>query len=337
VSSHRKKSHTARIVTILALAIAAASAARADYQFTPITAPGGSADLEPYGVMPNGTVSGLYADSGGTYHGFLAQGSTFTTVDVPGNLNATSTSLYAGNAAGVFAGGYDDPAGIFHAGTYNSASQAWTFLPDPTPTSQFSLAGAITNSGIIFGNWADNIPETNLHGWAYHNGTYTFFDAPSQDPNGIGIVTFGANNAGDLVGYYQDAADNIHGFLRHLDGSFVTIDVPGAINTELVGINDLGMMVGRYRDATGRHGFLDDNGVITTIDNPAFANTVLTGIANNGDMVGYGYNDIVNGPFGGFEVRSVPEPSSFLLAALGALGLLGLHRRAKRREQSQVK
>jgi probable HAF family extracellular repeat protein len=47
-----------------------------------------------------------------------------------------------------------------------------------------------------------------------------------------------------------------HGFLLD-DGIFTTIDVPGATLTQAFGINELGQIVGRFRDAGGAsHGFL---------------------------------------------------------------------------------
>jgi probable HAF family extracellular repeat protein len=53
-----------------------------------------------------------------------------------------------------------------------------------------------------------------------------------------------------------------------------------------LGINNLGQIVGTYRDFGGTlHGFLDTNGVITTIDFPGF-DTSVTAINDSGQIVG---------------------------------------------------
>ena len=47
------------------------------------------------------------------------------------------------------------------------------------------------------------------------------------------------------------------GLLRAPDGTFSTIDVPGALNSNAFGINSWCEIVGVYKDAAGaQHGFL---------------------------------------------------------------------------------
>jgi hypothetical protein len=69
-------------------------------------------------------------------------------------------------------------------------------------------------------------------------------------------VAVGINNAGQISGYFQDAA-GYHGFFNN-GGVFSTIDVEGATATYAEGINNSGDIVGYYVDASGKtHGFLD--------------------------------------------------------------------------------
>ena len=50
----------------------------------------------------------------------------------------------------------------------------------------------------------------------------------------------------------------------------VTIDFPGAVLTDVFGVNPQGDVVGRYLGADGRfHGFVATNGVFATITLPA--------------------------------------------------------------------
>src|SRR5438876_414715 len=81
-------------------------------------------------------------------------------------------------------------------------------------------------------------------------GTFTTLDVP-------GVTTteaFGINDARQVVGFFEDASGNIHGFVE-IGGSFTTIDVPGAFFTQAHGINDAGQIVGDFLDNFGGHGF----------------------------------------------------------------------------------
>jgi len=87
------------------------------------------------------------------------------------------------------------------------------------------------------------------------------------------------------VGYYHLGSSGYHGFLK--DGAtFMPIDVPGADMTIALGINDLGQIVGFYRDSTGYHGFLKDGTTFTRLDVPGSSYTYPYGINTNGQVVG---------------------------------------------------
>src|SRR5579871_21376 len=58
-------------------------------------------------------------------------------------------------------------------------------------------------------------------------------------------LTYGVDNAGDVVGYYQNESGGNDGYLRTADGNETTIDYPGfAGATEVYGINNVGQAVG---------------------------------------------------------------------------------------------
>jgi probable HAF family extracellular repeat protein len=67
--------------------------------------------------------------------------------------------------------------------------------------------------------------------------------------------------------------------------------VPGAVATFLLGINNLGQIVGRYMDASQvQHGFLLSHGVYTTVDFPGQTGNELYAINDRGQIVGnYNY------------------------------------------------
>ena len=111
-------------------------------------------------------------------------------------------------------------------------------------------------------------------------GTYTQFDDPIAvyGTHGISI-----NTAGDIVGNYLDSDVNAHGFLLG-GGIYTTIDYPGATDTYLTGINDVGQIVGWI----GISSFLYDvqTQTFTTIIRPFASQTSAFGINNAGAIAG---------------------------------------------------
>ena len=78
-----------------------------------------------------------------------------------------------------------------------------------------------------------------------------------------------------------------HGYLLDKEGSFTTIDVPGASSTVPLGINARGDIVGRYSAGGITHGFLlDKAGSFTTIDVPGASAAEALAINPQGDIVG---------------------------------------------------
>jgi hypothetical protein len=98
-------------------------------------------------------------------------------------------------------------------------------------------------------------------------GTYITFDVPGSKSTGVA----GINLWGTIAGSYVDANSVGHGYLRKLNGSITSFDVPGSVHGTGVGaINDVGEVTGTYRDADFlSHGFLRRaDGAITTFDVP---------------------------------------------------------------------
>jgi hypothetical protein len=62
---------------------------------------------------------------------------------------------------------------------------------------------------------------------------------------------------GAITGYYSDASNVNHGFLRQLDGTLTTFDPPGSKGTFASSINLWGTITGYCSDASNAfHGFL---------------------------------------------------------------------------------
>jgi hypothetical protein len=72
-------------------------------------------------------------------------------------------------------------------------------------------------------------------------------------PGADGTFAVGINDRGDVSGNYFIGAV-IYGFIMH-EGSFVTVDFPGANSTQIYGINNLGQIVGWYSTTSNPNGY----------------------------------------------------------------------------------
>jgi len=96
-----------------------------------------------------------------------------------------------------------------------------------------------------------------------------------------------ANSTHEVVGDFDDADGNTHGFVLNL-GQYTVIDVPGASVTIINGINANGEFVGTYVvDGGFPHAFLWNDGVFTTPLEPPGAFRSQAGTVNaQGQVVG---------------------------------------------------
>jgi uncharacterized membrane protein len=108
-------------------------------------------------------------------------------------------------------------------------------------------------------------------------------------PVKVGKLTteaWGVNNAGVMVGDYQDKPGDMHGFM--LNGTKVTrINHPQGSNTVCVHINSNNAIVGYYGTSKGEKGFVYRKGKFTNIPGPAGAlGSQANGINDKGWIVG---------------------------------------------------
>jgi hypothetical protein len=213
---------------------------------------------------------------------------TVTTVSDP--ANPTFTNLLGINDALTIAGFSGNPI-----------SQGFTltlpisFASQNFPGSTSSMVTGINNSGSTSGIYVDAGGTT--HGYTHIGSTFTTVDQGGTVFNqALGInnsnVTVGYSSATDPAGATGQTAYSQSG------GVFTNINalLPSNVNSQAVGINDLGSVVGFYMPtATTSTGFLDVGGVITPLDPFSSAFTQALGINNAGEIVGF-YTDA-----GGFQ------------------------------------
>ncbi|MGO9954326.1 MAG: hypothetical protein ACLPN1_19235, partial [Dissulfurispiraceae bacterium] len=115
---------------------------------------------------------------------------------------------------------------------------------------------------------------------ANNTDTYTYTNL------GTSYIGEGINNAGTIVGFYENGSTNT-GFMRS-GGQYTFADYPGSTSTNAIRINDADTIVGIYKGADGNeHGFyMLSGGTPTSIDYPGASNTYATGINNSGTIVG---------------------------------------------------
>ena len=114
------------------------------------------------------------------------------------------------------------------------------------------------------------------------------FSAPIVDPNDtVGFTEGrGINNPRTVVGDYVISDGTVHSFFLS-GGTFTEYDVPGAVQTNLLSINDAGDFTGGFDpDGSGIfQAFVDRGGTITSFSVPGAALTLAYEINNNKKLV----------------------------------------------------
>jgi probable HAF family extracellular repeat protein len=163
----------------------------------------------------------------------------------------------------------------------------------------------MNDRGVIVGSFADD--DGTLTGFKLdQRGRFETFDAPDGDATPLDV-----NNRGWIVGNVCDSpaecSVSTRGFLRDPKGRFTTIRKPGAVRTQVFGVNDRGQVVGDYLLPDGSiHGYRWSNGRFTNIGGPGGADATLTGINDRGDIIGAYLLDPTNPTRGlkGFLLRN---------------------------------
>jgi probable HAF family extracellular repeat protein len=197
----------------------------------------------------------------------------FRTVDFPA---ATSSQLYDfadGIAGGNYAFGTSETAFYFKGITNHTLK-----VPGATASTVYGING----SGQMVGGFNDT-NGSRSHGFLYDGTTFVTLDDPAGSVYGTSAM--GINDAGVIVGTYNDMSDTPHGFL-YTNGNFFNFDCPNSNGTNATGINASGQIVGFCWYNSTYHGFLLSNSDYTAIDFPQAALTYLYGINDEGAMAG---------------------------------------------------
>ncbi len=189
-------------------------------------------------AISGNTMVGYYEDSLSNHHGFIYDGSTFTTVDGPGAVNTELTGVSGGAVVGSY--DYGDP---------NDLAAPYPFVYGSTVDFQ-SVGLGLFPTGVsgntLFGYYPTFVyDQLQEHGFTYDGSTLRTVDFPGGPDTTITGIS-----GGIVVG--NGAAG---GFIY--DGSaFTTLEFPGAQATGVNGISG-NTVVGTYYDQLGHaHGFI---------------------------------------------------------------------------------
>jgi len=226
----------------------------------PLVDPNDTGNLtEGRGINNSRLVCGDYLDAtSGTFHGFFFSNNTFQNYDVP---DSTTTIVLGLNNIGDFAGSVTPTGGIQEAFLNIGGTVTEFAVTDATAT----LAYQLNANNQSCGYYIDSSGVTTHGFWRDSDGT---IHAPIDPVGSTSTILFGntvfrptnhrRHDLNVMVGRYVDAAGATHGILFMPPNGFVVYDFPGATFTSLNGINERGLIVGRYTDpSTGiDHGIL---------------------------------------------------------------------------------
>ncbi len=177
--------------------------------------------------------------------------------------------------------------GTFAQQAPNSGSIEVITTFDYPGTGNLTLPQKINERGDIVGEFIDSTGVTR--GFVrFKNGS---FSAPIVDPNDtVGFTEGrGINNSGTVAGDYVITDGTLHSFFLS-GGTFTEYDVPGAVQTNLLSINDPGDFTGTFDpDGSGIfQAFVSVGGTFTAFSVPGAAGTLAYEINNSKQLtVGY--------------------------------------------------
>ncbi len=148
----------------------------------------------------------------------------------------------------------------------------------------YTLGGAISNNGIVAGIFA----ATGINSAGYERLPNGRFSPRLLFPGSLLTAAYGVNTAGLVSGTFSSDAD--HGFFYNR-GTYTQYDVPGAIHTNITGLNDAGDFCGFYfTDASVITPFLNVGGALIPFSIPGIDVVYARAINNLGQVAG-GYVD----------------------------------------------
>ncbi len=173
--------------------------------------------------------------------------------------------------------------GTFAQQAANSGSIEVITTFDYPGTGNLTLPQKINERGDVVGEFIDSNGVTR----AFVRFSDGSFSAPIVDPNDtVGFTEGrGINNSRTVNGDYVGSDGNLHSFFLS-GGTFTEYDVPGALQTNLLSINDAGDFTGGFDDGSGIfQAFVSHGGTITSFSVPGSLSTFAYETNNSNQLV----------------------------------------------------
>ena len=194
----------------------------------------------------------------------------------------------------------------------SEATVDYIFETIEVPGVEFLELTSTNDHGHYAGNTRSPDSE-NMIGFTLIDGVLSTYDVPDSLTFGF----YGLNNAGQTVGFYQDANAVSHGVIVQ-DGELTKYDFPGAAETEIFGVSESGLLIGDIFDADGViHGFVGEEqfdvpGAVITYADDMNAAGSLVGSYVDADDVYHGYLRHADGSFTTFDYPGVLSNLEYL-------------------------
>lgn len=165
-----------------------------------------SAQTQVVGIDNRGNTGGFYVDTAGVTHGFLKSEGKYLRVDAPDTqFNQILGRNDRGQAAGYSS---TDPTGqTLQRAFIRQRTGSFTYLTVPAGTLN-SQATGINYSRAVSGFYQT---ATATYGFLLQGNKFKTLSFPGATVT----QALGLNNMGQVVGFYTDASDAMHGFIYH--------------------------------------------------------------------------------------------------------------------------
>jgi hypothetical protein len=233
-------------------------------------------NINLFGVIAGGysdakfVIHGLVINPDGKFTHFDAPGAG----DVPGSYQGTYDASFSGlNDFGAITGTDYDRSNVGHGFLrypngriikFDAPGAGTMACPSVFDACQGTYPASLNDFGVITGDYLD--ANGVYHGFIRgSNGTFAAFQAPGADmTEGSFNGTFPANINlyGAITGSYVDTSNVSHGFVRAINGSFITFEAADAGTGSGQGTfpfsnNDYGAITGNFVDEKNvNHGFV---------------------------------------------------------------------------------
>lgn len=285
--------------TFLVALLIASHTDATEYTFETLQFPG-SVDTVANGITNDDVVVGTYyVDGSDEAHGFVWEDGEFETPELDlelANVSFDGISNHydiVGSAIAPFA----IPGFVF----FNNE-----VFPFEFPGALATFANGVNDELDIVGSFRNSLEDDRFRAF------YEFEDGILEltIPDFIDVFALGINNQRQVVGGAYDANDDESGFIFE-NGEVTLFNHPDGA-TELVDINNLGILAGTVVDDSGLRSFVFDGEEFHDVMFPGASETSVWGMNDLGVLVGE-YMPDGSDDYAGFIAWPVPEPSGLLL------------------------